>query len=285
MNVQVVEAQKCFEGVTFQAPTEDMFHRNDFLLPIIGGHFLEVKNTRLPLDRRDHYTMRFMMENMERLGQLAILSGAIVDNLAEADPDSTCLLKPPDQAFLKEALSPEFIDCQGGYLFWDKRKEVYRRSGKVGGKRKMRSYGKREGEHKKGSLLEDPGNMDSFLYMLYADKDIEGMEGMRQLGGGTFQDLTMYVSWALSDYGDSQVGNTDGGIFHWSEEVISGLTKSKAGGGSLRMKQREMVIYAVEFFFGLLISPYYNLSINPGFEAFIGVNNHQKDDDIMCVAV
>ena len=44
-------------------------------------------------------------------------------------------------------------------------------------------------------------------------------------------------------------------------------------------------IYAVEFFFGLLISPYYNLSINPGFEAFIGVNNHQKDDDIMCVAV
>jgi hypothetical protein len=43
-------------------------------------------------------------------------------------------------------------------------------------------------------------------------------------------------------------------------------------------------IYAVEFFFGLLISPYYNLSINPGFEAFIGVNNHQKDDDIIyCV--
>jgi hypothetical protein len=102
---------------------------------------------------------------------------------------------------------------------------------------------------------------------------------------GTFQDLTMYVSWALSDYGDSQVGNTDGGIFHWSEEVISGLTKSKAGGGSLRMKQREMVIYTFEFFFGLLISLYYNLSINPGIEAFIGVNNHQKDDDIMCVAM
>jgi hypothetical protein len=232
MSAHVAEAQKCFDGVTFQAPTEEMLHRNDFLLPIIGGRFLEVKNTRLPPDRRDHYTMRFMTENLERLGQLAILSGVVVDNLAEADPDSTCLLKPPDQALLKEALSPEFVDCQGGYLFWDKKKEVYRRSGKVGGKRKTRSYGKRAGEHKKGSLLEDPGDIDSMLYLLYADEDIEGMEELRQqLGGGTFQDLTMYVSWVLSDYGDIQVGNMDGGIFHWSEEVLSGLAKSKAGGG------------------------------------------------------
>jgi hypothetical protein len=117
MSVQVAEAQKCFEEVTFQAPTKDMVHQNDFLLPIIGGRFLEVKNACLPPDRRDHFTMRFVTENMERLvGQLAILSGAIVDNLAEANPDSTCLLKPPHLAFLKEALLAEFVDRQGGYL-------------------------------------------------------------------------------------------------------------------------------------------------------------------------
>jgi hypothetical protein len=89
MSAHVDEAQKCFQGVTFQAPTEDMVHRNDFLLPILGGRLLEVKNTRLPPERRDNLTMGFMTKNLERLSQLAILSGAIVDNLAEVNPDST----------------------------------------------------------------------------------------------------------------------------------------------------------------------------------------------------
>jgi hypothetical protein len=204
------------------------------------------------------------------------LSGAIIDNLAEADPDLTCLLKPPDQALLKEALSPEFVGGQGAYLFWDKKKEAYRRSGKVGGKRNTRSYGKRAAEHKKGSMLENITDMDSQLYMYYADEDIEMVEALRQLGG-TFQDLVMYVSWALSTHGDGHVGSTDGGLFYWSEDVISGLAQSKASGGNMTAKQREMVIYAVEFFFGLLISPTYNLSLNPGFESFIGVNNHQRE--------
>jgi hypothetical protein len=45
-----------------------------------------------------------------------------------------------------------------------------------------------------------------------------------------------------------------------------------------------MVINAINFFFGLLlVSPDVNVSLNPGFEAFIGVSNHGKeDDDIIC---
>jgi hypothetical protein len=112
---------------------------------------------------------------------------------------------------VKEALSAEFVDGQGGYLFWDKKKKVYRPSGKVEGKRTKRSYGKRGSDHEKGLLLNDAENFDPFLYLLYADEDIEGMEGLRELGG-TFQDLIMYVSWALSVYGDCQVCNMDGGI-------------------------------------------------------------------------
>lgn len=43
MNVQVAEAKKCFEGVTFQAPTEDMLHQNDFLLPVMVATSLRLR--------------------------------------------------------------------------------------------------------------------------------------------------------------------------------------------------------------------------------------------------
>jgi len=274
MATWVEEANELFDGVVFSTPNEEMVHRRDFLLPIVAGRFIQRRNESLPSEKQDHYSMKFVSDNLERLCNLSLLAGHIVPSLADTDEFSNLLL-PPDGAKLNNAQSASFKKSQGVYAYWDAAKKHWIRVGQVSGNKVKRNFGKRHQEHCAGSKHTDPDSIDSVFYFLYADNSVDMHEDIRK-AGGKFQDLDMHVIWALSRYGLDNIGKEGRNLFHWDEEVVEGIQQSKALKGDMEKKKKAMVIYLIEFFYSLLLSPHNNVSLNPGFEAFLSVINHGK---------
>jgi hypothetical protein len=97
---------------------------------------------------------------------------------------------------------------------------------------------------------------------------------------GYFEDLVLYCgigsnhSRAVGGLVETDEGK---GIFPWDKRVIDCLSGSTKLGDTMRDRQFFMVAYLFELGYGLMISPKFNLSRMPGFEA-AGLIPFQKDN-------
>jgi hypothetical protein len=85
-----------------------------------------------------------------------------------------------------------------------------------------------------------------------------------------FEDLTLYCGIGFDRSGtvggliETKKGK---GIFSWDKTVIDYLALSTKLGHTMRDRQLCMVAYLFELGYDLMISPKFNLSLMPGFEA------------------
>ena len=98
---------------------------------------------------------------------------------------------------------------------------------------------------------------------------------------GYFEDLVLYCgigfdrSRTVSDLIETDDGK--GGIFSWDKKDIDCLEGSSKLGDTMRDRQLCMVAYLFELGYDLMISPKFNLSRMPGFEA-AGLIPFDKDN-------
>ena len=154
----------------------------------------------------------------------------------------------------------------GCYLYWDKERKVFIRSGKA-----TRDFEHRHKEHKAGSLLKNSRDLQSKFYASYPsaaviDKVDEPL--------GVFESLTMYCGIGF-EMGNSnstdKICQEKGGYLHWSKEILDYLSKKRSlNAAQLKTVKVEMVSYLFELCYDLCLGKQDNISSSPGFEKFLG---------------
>jgi hypothetical protein len=107
-----------------------------------------------------------------------------------------------------------------------------------------------------------------------------GKESGKKCWKGYFEDLALYCGIGF-DRSRTVAGLTetdDGkGIFSWDKKVIDCLEGSTKLGDTMKNRQLCMVAYLFELGYDLMLSPKFNLSRMPGFEA-AGLIPFEKDN-------
>ena len=158
-------------------------------------------------------------------------------------------------AAVQETESPKgCFTFNGSYIFYDKIRGCFVRSGKVIGRSPVARYV----EHKAAS------ETDATLF--YAS--YPGRKAPRSaLAKGYFEHLSLHAGLVFK-IGDEEAktalcsADDKKGLLYWSPTVMSKVTKDK---------QLHMVGYLFEMLYDLMIAPNANVSQSPGFESFLHI--------------
>ena len=206
--------------------------------------------------------MQFAYKNLPIVAAVLALSGHI-------KLDLDCL---NDRDSLLNIAYGCYVNCQdcphneGAYLYFDKVRSVFVRSGKVGG----RGFAERDKDHISGAKAARPS---SRFYRLYPSKESSRATSKRK---GHFESLLQVVA-AGFDPKSEHVGNLDrdhknDSIFIFNEEeerlIKSSMNNLKC---SAKAKFSHMLAYQMELGYDLALAPEDVVSANPGFESVLGV--------------
>ena len=137
--------------------------RAESLLAILQGRFKQFLKKRInQKSKRDHWCMRFAYNNLPVVASVMILSGHTKSDLeCLNERDSLLLLATGSSCYVKCDDRPS---SEGAYLYLDRVRQVFVRSGKVAG----RGFSVRNDEHRKAAKESRPS---STFYRLYPSKE------------------------------------------------------------------------------------------------------------------
>lgn len=215
---------------------------------------------RVDETKQDHWTLRFTRDNIAPIAAMLCLFGHIVDDVHLYGLDE-CLLEMPMSGMF-EAITGNLSKLEGCYLFYDKKKHEFIRSGKSSGVGADACFEGRLDTHEKNSKLREQ-MMRHVLYRLYP------FRGVNNLGAeeGYFDHLVAYCGMAFDakDSASAPLFSADAsdGLFVWSEETINELKKK----GELEKVKRDAIAYLWELCYDILLERKKNVSSSPGFES------------------
>jgi len=152
----------------------------------------------------------------------------------------------------------------GAYLYLDRRRHLFIRSGKV-----ARPFHERTEEHKKAAG--EVASMGSKFYGAYPTKAAATVTAKTAVAGvrkGLYEDLLPVVALGYRQEDAAAVA----GLFYWGEGLEDAVRSVKfRGAETLLEKKLHCVGYLAELAYGLLLAPGADVSVNPGFETCLGI--------------
>ena len=243
--------------------SQEMKMTANSLLLILRSRFKVFLRRRIKdASGRDHWSMRFASNNLPVVAAILVLSGHIKSDL-ECLNERDSLLITDSSRYIECSDCP---DNEGAYLYFDSVRQVFVRSGKVGG----RGFIERGDEHLKGAKEKRPS---SRFYRLYPSKESTRSSSKRK---GHFESLIQFVAAGFdpkSEYADNlDKDHKNGGIFVMTK-VEERLIKSSMKNLKCSAKEKfgHMLGYLVEMGYDLALAPGGVVSTNPGFESVLGV--------------
>ena len=257
-------------GVSCVPISEELKENADYLTstfePRLGSHISKCVDP----SRHNHWTLRFTRDNFAPMAAAMCLLGKIVDDLCTYGWEN-CLLKlPMEEVF--QLISGDLSGLEGCYLYFDRVKNIWVRSGKTSGEGKDACFEGRGDKHYENSKSIEEMRKSTF-YRTYPTEGVANLGGR----GGYFSNLDMRCGMSFDIREDitplcSDVD--DGGLFVWSEECISELKKRS---GALKTLQLDAISYLWEICYDILIAKGDNVSGSPGFESLgLRVNTKKR---------
>ena len=216
--------------------------------------------------KRDHYTVRFTLANMQRAVVILKMHGHLReehnlkmfnynDDLFKNDFHDTA-----EKIIGRNVNNGEYKKEKGVYLYIDRNRNWVIRAGST-----CTSFLQRHNEHSKGAKLESEKSKDSLFYCSYPHDSVQVDGALSSLQKGRWSDLEIVtgVRWTK----EHRENIMD--LFAWDKSVIGGLNRNRTKGTLLDKKER-MVAYLFETVLGLCIASFKNISSNPSFESFNG---------------
>ena len=237
--------------------------RAESLLAILQGRFKQfLKKLIKQKSKHDHWCMRFAYNNLPVVASVMILSSHTKSDL-ECLNERDSLLTTDSSCYVKCADRPS---SEGAYLYLDRVRQVFVRSGKVAG----RGFFVRNDEHRKAAKESRPS---STFYRLYPSKESPRDKRQRR---GHFESLEQFVAAGFDPKCEEanalDKDHKDGGILILSAaeagRVKSGMRNLKCDN---KEKFRHLLAYQMELGYDLALGPGDVVSVNPGFEAILGV--------------
>ena len=177
---------------------------------------------RVEASRRDHFTLGFTRDNIAAMATGMCLSGHVVPDIELYRLDERLMVLP---VFGEEfqLMTGDLAKLEGCYLYFDKQKYKWIRSGKTSGDGKDACFEGCGKKHKSNSTSKDHMRMHR-LYREYPAK------GFSNLGAaeGTFDNLVMYCGMAYNKKGNTEPLRSVGAaksMYIWSKEVTDELNK------------------------------------------------------------
>ena len=229
-----------------------------------------IDGDRVDPSKQDHFTLKFTHDNLPPMSALLALSGQLTDDLDCEEADS-CLLSALPVEGVHQMMTDELKGLEGCYLYYDKKKGRWVRSGKTSGAANA-SFEFRGNTHAKNARKTEMMRKMRFHRSYPA-------EGVQNLGGrkGYFETLDMYCAMGFDRTDDLSAfcpKEADDTVFVWSKDTIKELNKRS---GPLKEKQLDMVAYLWELVYDLLLDSRHNVSDSPGFESFgLRVNDKKR---------
>jgi hypothetical protein len=269
--------------VEMESVDDAMKTRADLLAKLIRQRLANHKSEKVDANKQSHFTLGWFSDNVSRVAAIAVLA-----NHVRAEPDTidgnACLLQYPTQGVDNKFLVivNDLLKAEGCYLYYDKIEHEWRRSGKVSD----RGFGDRHKDHWKNAKNSGSSTAakQSKLYTEYPSKESNlvrlGGESGEKCWKGYFEDLVLYcgIGFDRSRTVSGLIETDEGkGIFSWDKTVIDCLAGSTKLGDTMSDRQLCMVAYLLELGYDLMISPKFNLSRMPGFEA-AGLIPFEKDN-------
>ena len=259
------------KGVSIGNVSDELRRNADLLAsamePRLDLHIAE----RVHVTRRNHVTLTFTRDNLPAMAAAMCLSGHIVANIANYRLDER-LLVLPILAGDFQTIADDLQRLEGCYLYFDKQKLKWIRSGKTSGEGKDACFEGRGKKHRLNSASKDQMRM----HRLYREYPASGVDDLG-VAEGTFNNLTMYCGMAYDKKGDTgalRSRGTAGSLFVWRQEIMDELNKK---GGDLKKLQLDAVAYLWELAYDLVLAKSENVSTSPGFESLgLRVNNDKK---------
>mmetsp|Transcript_9859 Transcript_9859/g.17267 ORF Transcript_9859/g.17267 Transcript_9859/m.17267 type:complete len:268 (+) Transcript_9859:1034-1837(+) len=221
--------------------------------------------------RHNHWTLRFTKDNLSPVAAGMCLVGHVVDDL-DTYSLNECLISLPMNE-LMQIISGDLASLEGCYLYYDKIKNKWVRSGKTSGEGVNACFDGRGEKHKKNAQSKDEMRKHP-LYAKYPAFGVSNLGGRK----GYFDNLIMYCGMAYDKKGDVSKlcsTNSESSLLVWSEEAMEEIRKK---GGNPRKHQLDAVAYLWELCYDLSLAKDENVSVSPGFESF-GLRVNRKTED------
>jgi len=207
---------------------------------------------------------RFMYKNLTRMAVIVKMLGYVRDDQTLRNTESHEPLFRPQFLLNHEMLQEMNSDQHGAYLMINQKKGVIIRAGsassKFGHPDKNRTSDKgRINGHIAASMKQS----NSVLYNSYPHKDSQYK--IPNLQKGLWQDLAFIPALRFKDEDKVRVQS----LFDWEENVLHFLDARKPiGCRTLEDKKHRLICYLFETTLQLCLSPFDNISQNPGCESF-----------------
>jgi hypothetical protein len=250
---------------------------------ILLGHLqrrLE-KHLHLRLDTQkskiDHWAWKWVSKNLPRLAASMVFLGHILpDDALTCSSSNDCLLQHTtsgEQSMFWRVNLNDQESCseEGSYLYYDRVRGVWVRSGKTTGT--DRHICVRHFEHKEKARLKDLKDVSSKFYRSYPSRCATYSNNTRR---GYFDQLDLYYGLAFNREGNTSdllTSNSPYSILNWPTTCIEKLKKWNLRGvgiDDIQERQLHMASYLFELGYDLCLSPRDNVSLAPGFESIIG---------------
>jgi len=262
-------------GVDFVTIDDELIKNADklalSLAPRLEYHIAE----RVDCSRQKHWTLQFTRDNLAPMAAGMCLVGHIVSDLDTFDI-TECLMKlPMDELF--QIVTGDLGKLEGCYLYYDRKKNKWIRSGKTSGDGDAACFAGRGNKHEQNARCKDEMRKHP-LYARYPAFGVDNV-GARE---GYFENLDMYC--AMSFHSKSDVTalcshDLENSLFVWSGETMEEIKKK---GGVLQKHQLDAVSYLWELCYDLLLARSDNISVSPGFESFglrVNAKKRKLDND------
>jgi hypothetical protein len=212
--------------------------------------------------KHNHWSLRWAASNFARLAAVMILFSHVKEDLECLDATDS-LLAPIGNFLLATNAESQL---EGAYLYADKNRGKWVRSGKVIG----RSFAVRGGEHAKAAWLKTSRDQASKFYSSYPSKNAQ----LYSTGGrrGWFENLEQCVALGFDRRQNGVITSLKEIVFLFdADSKVKVGRVNFAGTSSLEQKQLHMVGYLCELAYDLGLGLLDNVSSNPGFETCLGV--------------
>jgi hypothetical protein len=269
--------------VEAESVNDAMKARADLLAKLMRQRLANHKSEKVDANKQSHFTLGWFSENISRVAAIAVLAQHVRDEPDTID-ENACLLRHATEGVGNQfmVIVDELLKAEGCYLYYDKVDHAWRRSGKVSD----RGFGDRHKDHWKNAKNSGSSSStkQSKLHTEHPSKESNlvrlGMASGEKCWKGSFEDLALYcgIGFDRSRMVSGLIETEEGeGIFSWNKKVIDCLAGSTKLGDTMRDRQLCMVAYLFELGYDLMISPKFNLSRMPGFEA-AGLIPFEKDN-------
>ena len=253
--------KSCVRGVLSDESESVATGRADKLATALEMRLKSHVATKVDATKHRHWTLSFVLDNLPPMAAGLCLVDHVVDYMDTCSFDERLLKLPKSNKF--RVMSEDLRLFEGCYLFYDRVKDKWIRSGKSAGTGAQSNFGQRGVQHLRNSKSLEQMKSHA-LYRLYPDRDTPNLGAP----DGFFDHLDTYCAMAFdraSDLSPLCSKNKIDSLFVWSDRTMKEL---KAKGGCLRDHQLVAVAYLWELVYELLLSSSNDVSESPGFESF-----------------